>query len=120
MVLNGGSLDIAGSFASQRMIELQQNGTVSVENGQDTTWAGATDDGSGLVLTKQGGGRLAFSGASTLGGVVADGGSLDMGAAAVTTASTSPAVAVHQGEVSFTGGVSQAPATLSSRTEPAR
>jgi outer membrane autotransporter protein len=104
VVLDGGGLDIAGSFTTLRPMELRQSGTVSVDDGQDTTWAAAYDNGAGSILTKQGGGRLAFSGASQLGGVVADGGTLDMGQAAVTTTTSNPAVTAHQGTVSFNGG----------------
>ncbi|CAM3472795.1 Autotransporter domain-containing protein [Bordetella sputigena] len=105
VVLNGGNLDIGGSFVSARNIELRAAGAVEVESGQDTTWRGAVDNGAGYTLTKNGAGRLAFSGASHVGGVIANAGTLDMGAATVdsTTAGTA-AVAVHGSTVGFAGG----------------
>jgi outer membrane autotransporter protein len=105
VVLNGGDLDIGGSFVSARNIELRTSGAVNVEAGQDTTWRAAVDNGGDFTFTKNGAGRLAFSGASNVGGVIANGGTLDMGAATVnsTTAGTA-AVAVHGSTVGFAGG----------------
>jgi outer membrane autotransporter protein len=104
VVLNGGNLDIGGSFVSARNIELRAPGAVNVEAGQDTTWRAVADNGNGFTFTKNGAGRLALSGASHVGGVVANAGELDMGAATVdsTTAGTA-AVAVHGSTVGFTG-----------------
>lgn len=105
VVLDGGGLDIGGSFVSGRNIELRAAGAVNVESGQDTTWRGAVDNGAGYTLTKNGAGRLAFSGASQLGGVIANAGTLDMGAATVdSTAAGTAAVAVHGSTVGFAGG----------------
>jgi outer membrane autotransporter protein len=105
VVLDGGDLDVGGSFASARNIELRTAGAVNVEAGQDTTWRAVVDNGAGYTFTKNGAGRLAFSGASQVGGVVANAGELDMGAATVdSTAAGTAAVAVHGGTVGFTGG----------------
>jgi outer membrane autotransporter protein len=105
VVLDGGDLDVGGSFTSARAIELRAAGAVNVDAGQDTTWRAAVDNGNGYTLTKNGAGRLAFSGASQVGGVIANGGVLDMGAATVNgTSAATPAVAVHGSTVGFTDG----------------
>lgn len=106
VVLNGGNLDVGGSFVSARDIELRQAGAVNVEAGQDTTWRAVVDNGAGYTFTKNGAGRLGLSGASHVGGVVVNAGALDMGAATVdSTAAGTAAVAVHGATIGFTGGV---------------
>ncbi|VVE58515.1 Adhesin BmaC autotransporter [Pandoraea anapnoica] len=107
VVLNGGKLEVAGSFTSQRDIELRKDGAVIVDAGADTTWSSVHgSNGTDFVFTKEGDGRLAFSGASRMSGVIANAGTLDMGPATVNSTSAGvAAVAAHNNSsVSFTNG----------------
>jgi outer membrane autotransporter protein len=99
VVLDGGNLELAGSFTSARQIQLQQDGMVTADSGVASTWGSVV--GAGAVLTKSGAGQLGFSGASSIGGVVATGGTLDLGQATVDRSGTSaPAAAA----ISLSGG----------------
>lgn len=102
VVLNGGELNVTHGFNTNRLLQLRQNGVVNVDSNVNTVWHGAT--GSDQVLTKQGEGQLAFSGASSLAGVVLNNGKLDMGQASITS-NTEHAVIIHQGTVSFDKGL---------------
>lgn len=106
VVLNGGTLQVAGSFTSNRDIQLRQDGHVIVDGGQDTTWNAAYGNGGDFVLTKDGAGRLAFSGTrsqTSLGGAIVNAGTLDMSNAVLTsTASGTAAAQVHGATIGLT------------------
>ncbi|PPK42651.1 outer membrane autotransporter protein [Trinickia symbiotica] len=116
VVLNGGNLEVAGSFASHRQIQLQANGTqptsggVIVDDGVSTTWDSIVDQspGANATLTKLGNGSLTFTGVSKLAGADVKQGTLDLGRATVdatTTTTAAPAITQEVGTtVSLSGG----------------
>lgn len=102
VVLNGGDLEVAGSFVSSRNVELRQNGTVIVGAGVDTSWRSVL--GAGMVLTKSGDGSMAFRDGGTLGGVTVGGGKLALQGASIGAAGIPTPVQMHAGSLTLSGG----------------
>ncbi|VVE75741.1 autotransporter outer membrane beta-barrel domain-containing protein [Pandoraea sputorum] len=107
VVLNGGKLEIAGNFASNRDVQMQQNGSVIVDAGANTSMGGLTQNGGNFVFTKEGEGALTFSQPSAVSGIVVDAGSLTMNGASVDSGPLGVAAAVtlhNGGTATFNGG----------------
>ncbi len=97
VILNGpgATLEIAGTFDSNRQLQLLQGGTVQVDSGYSTAWSNVA--GAGETLTKTGDGALAFTAASTLGQAIVQGGSLNLGPALVDATGSAGSAAITQG-----------------------
>jgi outer membrane autotransporter protein len=107
VVLNGGNLEIAGSFISTRNVELRQNGSVIVDAGESTTLGALVQNGGDFTFTKDGDGSLIFAGGGSVGAIVADAGSLTLIGGAVDSSAIAGAKAVtlhNNGDATFTGG----------------
>jgi outer membrane autotransporter protein len=97
VILNGlgATLAITDSFTSNRQIQLQQDGTVSVGDANTSTvWSNV--DGAGKTLIKTGAGALTFSTASTLGSAMVQGGSLSLNDATVDASALAGSAAITQ------------------------
>ncbi|MEA3117473.1 MAG: hypothetical protein QOI13_743, partial [Paraburkholderia sp.] len=96
VILNGpgATLVVAGTFDSNRQLQLLQDGTVQVDSGYSTNWFNVA--GSGQTLTKTGAGSLGFTTPSTLGQANVQAGSLNLGAAVVDATGSAGSAAIMQ------------------------
>ena len=116
VILDGGNLEVAGNFTSQRQIQLRQDGQVRI----DAPSTGATSATFGSVLgedktlRKTGAGNLVLTGDSFLGHADVQQGGLDLGSAVVDATKMPGSNAITQAAgttVSVLGG------TISSSTD---
>ncbi|MDB2614371.1 autotransporter-associated beta strand repeat-containing protein, partial [Chlamydiales bacterium] len=83
LTFNGGQLNAANTLSYANPIEMDAAGTIDVTVGGNLTWSGLISDGTGGILTKEGGGRLILSNGSNsyASGTDLDGGFLQINAA---------------------------------------
>ncbi|MEX3958217.1 autotransporter outer membrane beta-barrel domain-containing protein [Trinickia sp. EG282A] len=98
VVLNGGNLIISpnsGTFESGRTLQMQKDGTVTVEGAGATASLGNVD-GAGMTLTKEGIGALTLSSPGVLGRAEVNAGTLELAQTTVdgtaTTNASAPAI----------------------------
>lgn len=109
VILDGGNLEIAGDFSSQRQIQLRQDGQVRVDapdSGSTAATFGSVA-GEDRTLTKTGAGKLVLTGESFLGHADVQQGALDLGSAVVDATKMAGSNAITQAQgttVSVTAG----------------
>lgn len=102
VVLNGGDLQVAGSFTSARDIEMRQNGAVTVDTGVATSWKSI--QGASMILAKRGDGSIVFSEGGALGGASVEAGILALNNATVGATNVSAPVQMRGGNFSLSHG----------------
>ena len=100
VILDGGNLEIAGDFTSQRQLQLRQDGQVRVDapGVAATTATLGSVAGEDRTLTKTGAGTLVLTGESFLGHADVQQGALDLGPAVVDATKMAGSNAITQAE----------------------